>query len=88
MTNIERYFEDLERDIRANPDVASLKPQSQKRKGGGKLEVRIYEIYVKSDGTTDSVVNDLKKLQVDKIRSVDEENEKITIKDSFDEELH
>lgn len=88
MSSIDRYFEDLERDIRDNSNVASLKSQSQKRKGGGKLEVRIYEVYIKSSFNSESVKNDLKRLQVDEIRSVDEENQKITIKDSFDKDLH
>lgn len=86
--SIERYFEDLEQDIRDNPNVASLKSQSQERKGGGKLEVRIYEVYLKSGASTESVKSDLKKLQVDTIRNVDEDDRRITIKDSFDKDLH
>lgn len=88
MSNIEQYFDDLERDIRNNPNVASLKAKSQERKGGGKLEVRIYEVHIKSNSNIDSVKNDLKKIQVNEIKSIDKEDQKITIKDSFDKDLH
>jgi hypothetical protein len=86
--SIEQYFDDLERDLRDNSEIDGIRFQSKERMNNGKLEVRIYEVYLESDGSIKSVRNDLDRLQVDEIRKIDEENQKITVKDSFDKDLH